>query len=273
MNENKSIIDIAQAAQGSQAQKQAPATTPTQEVNQGDVLSKLLEKVEEKIAWVPIDLPSQGLLSNGENKTVKIRPFTFEDEKMLRSLKKASQGNKVIESLIQRATKELNYHKLSLVDKTFILFKLRELSYGNNYEVEVECPQCSAKNGLMIELDKLPVVKLDPEVELDTKITLPDSEVEVEFRYPMAMDDAVLTDMENIMDNLFRFVKTIDGHDSRIIIQKFLTKTTGRDVLTLQKKIFGMDFGIQSKVNFICSECNKDSAIELPINESFFNVS
>ena len=273
MNENKSIIDIAQAAQSSQAQTQAPATAPTQEVKQGDVLKQLLEKVEQKTAWVPLDLPGNGVLSGGENKTIKIRPFTFEDEKILRSVKKASQSSKVLETLIQRATQDVNYHKLTLVDKTFILFKLRELSYGNNYEVEIECPQCGEKNGLMIELDKLPVVTLDEDVELDTKITLPDSEVEVEFRYPMAQDEAVLADVENVMDNLFRFVKSINGHDSRIIIQKFLTKTTGKDVLTLQKKIFGMDFGIQSRVNFICNACNADSAIELPINESFFNVS
>jgi hypothetical protein len=89
----------------------------------------------------------------------------------------------------------------------------------------------------------------------------------------MADDDANMTDVGTIMDGLWKFVKSVGGHDSRMIIQQFISKTTGKDVLTLQSKIFGTDYGLQTKVNFICNSCGADSALELPLNESFFSVS
>ena len=273
MNENRSIIDIAQAAQKGQQ-----ATPPQQSVIQTDnseteALQELLKKVDSKTAWVDVELPSRGLLSDGENCIVQVRPFTFEDERVLRTVKNVGQANDTIKTLIQRATKGINYEKLTLADKTFLIFKLREISYGNDYEIDIECPKCNSKNSLNVELNRLPVEYLDEDSLEKTKVTLPDSEVEVEFRYPMADDDTILSDVDSLMDSLWKFVKSVGGHDSRMIIQQFISKTTGKDVLTLQNKIFGTDFGLQTKVSFICQACNADSTLELPLNEAFFNVS
>tara|TARA_R100000458_G_C8197599_1_gene189156 strand:- start:26 stop:850 length:825 start_codon:yes stop_codon:yes gene_type:complete len=274
MNENRSIIDIAQAAKKEQQGVPEAQTSRVQTDNsQADALKELLKKVDSKIAWVDLELPSRGLLSDGDNVTVQIRPFTFEDEKILRTVKNANQAADVIKVLIQRAVKGLNYDKLTLADKTYLIFKLREISYGNEYDIELECPKCQAKNGLRVELNKLPIKYLEQEEVSNNKVTLPDSEVEVEFRYPMADDDSNMTDMGNLMDGLWKFVKSVGGHDSRMVIQQFISRTTGKDVLTLQNRIFGIDYGLQTKVNFICNSCQNDSALELPLNESFFNVS
>ena len=275
MNENRSIIDIAQAAKKEQqTAPEAPQTSRVQTDNsQADALQELLKKVDSKIAWVDIELPSRGLLSVGANSEVQIRPFTFEDEKILRTVRNANQVADIIKVLLNRAVKNLDYDKLTLADKTFLIFKLREISYGNDYAIDLECPKCTAKNSLNVELSRLPVKYLDRDSLEATKVTLPDSEVEVEFRYPMADDDANMTDVGAIMDGLWKFVKSVGGHDSRMIIQQFISKTTGKDVLTLQSKIFGTDYGLQTKVNFICNSCGADSALELPLNESFFSVS
>tara|TARA_R110002012_G_scaffold313996_1_gene526279 strand:+ start:10662 stop:11486 length:825 start_codon:yes stop_codon:yes gene_type:complete len=273
MNENRSIIDIARAAESKQPETPEVQSSRIQtDTSEATALKDLLQKLDSKIAWVDVELPSRGLLSDGANTTVQVRPFTFEDEKILRTAKNANQAANTLKTLIHRAVKGMDYDTLPLSDKTFLLFKLREISYGNEYPIDIECTACEAKNSLNVELDKLPIKYLEEGSLEDPKITLPDSEVEVEYRYPMADDDASLTDMEQMMDNLWKFIKSVGGHDSRMVIQGFISKTTGKDVLTLQNKIFGADFGLQTKVNFICNNCEADSVIDLPLNESFFNV-
>ncbi len=282
MSENKSIIDLAREAGNAPEAPMNPRSeqpVPQQQVNTQqedtslkDTLASLLEKVEQKIAWMSIDLPTAGVFTNGIG-SVEIRPFTFEDEKILRSIKNATDGANVINTLITRCTKNLNFHELALADKNYILFKLRELSYGSTYDIEAECNSCGTGNKLTVELDKLPVNYATVEDSRTTKITLPDSEVEVEYTIPVATDEKFLQNADGIMDNLWRFVKSIGGHKERMIIQGFISKTTAKDVTVLRNSIFNTNFGLQTRVNFICSECSADSVIELPINEGFFDVS
>tara|TARA_R100000458_G_scaffold58174_1_gene65677 strand:- start:329 stop:1177 length:849 start_codon:yes stop_codon:yes gene_type:complete len=282
MSENKSIIDLAreagnapEAPMNPHHEQPAPppqANSSQEDTSLKDTLASLLEKVEDKIAWVSVDLPTAGVFTNGVG-SVEIRPFTFEDEKILRSIKKVSDAGNIINTLVSRCTKNLNFDDLALTDKNYILFKLRELSYGSRYDIEAECNDCGAGNKLTVELDKLPVNYATLEDSRSTKILLPDSEVEVEYTVPVASDEKFLTKTEDLMDNLWRFVKNIAGHKERMIIQGFISKTTAKDVTVLRSAIFNTDFGLQTRVNFICNECQSDSVIELPINEGFFDVS
>jgi len=285
MSENKSIIDLAQEAgnapnmpqeapiQESAPRTQAPPANSSQEdTSMRDTLASLLSKVEEKTAWISVDLPTAGVFTNGIA-SVEVRPFTFEDEKILRSIKKASDGGRIINTLISRCTKDLDFNELSLVDKNFILFKLRELSYGSDYKIEAECGACGASNELTVELDKLPVTYASLDSRNDTKLILPDSEVEIDYIMPTANDEKFINNTDHLMDNLWRFVRSIGGHTERMIIQGFISKTTGKDVTVLRNAIFNNDYGLQTKVNFLCNSCGSDSVIDLPINESFFDVS
>ena len=58
-----------------------------------------------------------------------------------------------------------------------------------------------------------------------------------------------------------------------MIIQGFILKTSGKDITVLRNAIFSNDYGLQTKVNFICNSCEESSEVDLPINESFFDVS
>jgi len=285
MSENKSIIDLAQeAGNAPKAQQEAPvqesaprtqappANSSQEDTSMRDTLASLLSKVEEKTAWVSVDLPTAGVFTNGIA-SVEVRPFTFEDEKILRSIKKASDGSKIINTLINRCTKDLDFNELSLVDKNFILFKLRELSYGSDYKIEAECVPCGTSNELTVELDKLPVTYASLDSRNNTKLMLPDSEVEIDYIMPTANDEKFINNTDHLMDNLWRFVRSVGGHTERMIIQGFISKTTGKDVTVLRNAIFNNDYGLQTKVNFVCNSCGSDSVIDLPINESFFDVS
>jgi hypothetical protein len=291
MTENKSIIDLAQGSQGGGSPRppqhtdqpqndsntpKRPQTNSNQKVSKSselnDILNKLLSKVEEKTAWIPIILPTMGMYNDSQDSEIMIRPFTFEDEKILRSINKLSDGNRVIKSLVTRCTQGIEYDDLALVDKNYILFKLREVSYGDDYNIEATCNECGASHKLKISIADLPVNYIDTTKPIENSVYLPDSEVTLEYRITTAKDEDYFTNPNTLMDNLWRLVTSVDGHTERIIIQGFIQKSTAKDIAYLRNKLDKSEIGLQTKVNFICTECNFDSVIELPINESFFNV-
>ena len=75
MSENKSIIDLAreagnapEAPMNPHHEQPAPppqANSSQEDTSLKDTLASLLEKVEDKIAWVSVDLPTAGVFPNG----------------------------------------------------------------------------------------------------------------------------------------------------------------------------------------------------------------
>tara|TARA_R110000822_G_scaffold896_4_gene3883 strand:+ start:213 stop:1076 length:864 start_codon:yes stop_codon:yes gene_type:complete len=287
MTNEKSILDLASTAQRDSESvpissevmesirknpKAAIAEAGEVSGEHHEVLKQLLSKVESKIAWATVELPSRGMFGDSDSKSIEIRPFTFEDEKILRNIKNVGAAGQVINTLIKRCTKDLNFATLPLVDKNFILYKLREISYGNDYKIEATCGDCANVNGLVVSLNQLPIVYAE-EDSISTEVLLPDSEVTVVFKVPTTQDEAYLSDVESLMDNLWRLVKSIDGHTERIITQGFIMGSTAKDITVLRTAIMDMELGIQTQVHYICNQCQADSNVELPINESFFGVS
>ena len=275
----KSIIDL---ARGPGAQKEsAPEVAPRPQMrrdeaagasNIKDAISQLLKKVESKKGWVSITLPSRGVFNEGI-KEVKIRPFTYEDERILRSVTRVNEGIKAVSTLMERCIEGISYSDLSLYDKHYLLFKLREISYGNEYPVGIECQHCGEENSLAIELDQLKVDYANEGMEYPTPVVLPDSEVTAYINCPRAKDEGLLNNPAALTDSLWKFIERIESHSDRGIIQGFLTKTTAKDIAVVRQSIFSRKIGLQTDVRFICKHCNADEVMNLPINENFFSVS
>lgn len=282
MTEEKSLIDLAKthisgpqenAEEGDVPKRPRPASNQVKESNEiKDALNKLLAKANEKKGWVSIDLPSKGYLNPGCDGTIKIRPFTFEDEKILRSVINLREGTAAIKELVERCTDGIVYREMALVDKAYILFKLREISYGNLYPINAPCTSCGDVNELTIELDKLPVEYATEEIEDPKPVKLPDSEVTAYVKYPRAHHESLLENLRDLTDNLWRFVDSIEEYSDRGIVQQFIGKTTAKDVALLRSSIFNTELGLQTEVRFRCSTCSSDEVIDLPMNENFFSV-
>ncbi len=162
MNNKKSIIDLAKEATRppsgeiptpSNAEAPPAPVNPKQDPQGASIdaaLKSLLSNVEDKKAWLPLTLPSMGFA--GYSKEIRIRAFTFEDEKILRGIQNANQGDKVITQLISRCVEGVDVADLTIFDKTFLLFKLREISYGDEYNIEGECGGCGTPNELLVTL-------------------------------------------------------------------------------------------------------------------------
>lgn len=210
-----------------------------------------------------VTLPSGGV--------AKIRPITFEEERdIIRA--NSTQGVDIATVLISKCVEGIEDSEILLVDKLYLLFKLRELSFGAVYDFVVGCPGCKRENNISVDLNNMPVVSLESEDGTET-IELPMCKKQVKVRLASVADEKFMANTESLMDNLWRFVIQFDEYDNEMVIQQVIRKLPAGDVTKLVNTITCKGYGLTTDVRVICSHCGHDSVMELPLNQNFFSVS
>ena len=238
-----------------------------------DAVTDLLKNVEGVHEWMPLDLPSRGKSYRDHDGTVKIKAFTYREEKKLRSIKKVNQANNIIKSLFTDCVQGLDYESMTLEDKNYVLFKLREISYGDKYVITADCSDCSAENRLNLLISEIPVEYAADDFEEPMEITLPDSDQVVKYVKPRAKDEIYLEDMVSLTENLWRFALSVGTHADKKILRQFFEKTTVRDIAYFRENLTKTHYGFTKKVAFDCASCGETIETFVPFNESFFSVS
>lgn len=236
-------------------------------------VEELLSNVKEKGGWQTIELPSKGLAYVQSDGYVQVRALTFSEEKRLRSIKSPTQGAKIIKSLFTDCVMGLEYDGMTILDKNYLLFKIREASYGNDYPVVAVCEHCNAKNSLNVEIDQIPVNYAPDDYKEPLSLVLPDSEQPVKFVSPRCKDEQYLTDIEIMTDNLWRFAISVGKYKEEKVRKAFFEKTTVRDVATFREALASESYGLETDMSFECADCAQVSKAVIPFNESFFSVS
>jgi hypothetical protein len=274
-NQGMSVPDM--PASTDKVQREKPEETP-QVVDAfdgkiSDAVGDLLSNVNTNMDWRTLNLPSRGKAYITSDGTVEIKPFTFAQEKTLRSIKNEADGARAIKQLFKDCVKGLDYDSMTLEDKTYVLFKLREISYGNDYTITAVCSHCEAKNSLIIEIDKVPVSYAPDDYAEPFTITLPDSQQEVKFVSPRSKDEGLLTDFEGLTDNLYMFALSIGKYSDERIRREFFKKTTVKDVAFFREHLLKDRYGMNKTMSYNCADCDTLNEMIIPLNESFFSVS
>ena len=169
--------------------------------------------------------------------------------------------------------KGLDYDSMTLEDKNFVLFKLREISYGDKYVITAVCPDCSAENNLNLLISEIPVEYAADDFEEPLEITLPDSDQVVKYVNPRAKDEPYMEDMVTLTENLWRFALSVGTHSDKNILRQFFEQTTVRDISFFRENLSKSHYGFTKKVAFDCASCGETTETFVPFNESFFSVS
>lgn len=212
-------------------------------------------------AEVEVELPSR--------KTAVIRPITFEEEREMVSLSKKQQDPSIV--LLSKCVKDLDMSEMLVVDKIYLLFKIRELSFGSVYKFVMGCPQCGHENHYSIDIDKLPVERMEEDIT-HVEITLPMTKKSVKLKLATVKDENHITDPEKALDNLWRFVASFEGVDRRDVISKVIKKLPAGDINTMLSNIMCEGYGISPEVRVKCEACTYDQATALPLTKDFFSV-
>tara|TARA_R100000008_G_scaffold32013_2_gene17877 strand:+ start:2884 stop:3783 length:900 start_codon:yes stop_codon:yes gene_type:complete len=274
-NQGMSVPDMPASTDKVQREKpeEAPQVLDAFDGKISDAVGDLLSNVDTSMEWRTLNLPSRGKAYIQSDGTVEIKAFTFAQEKTLRSIKSEADGSRVIKKLFKDCVKGLDYDSMTVEDKTYILFKLREISYGNDYTITAVCPSCEANNSLVIEIDKVPVEYAPDDYEEPFTITLPDSKQEVQFVSPRSKDEHMLTDIETLLDNLYMFALSVGKYSDERIRREFFKKTTVKDVAFFRENLLKDRYGMNKTMSYNCANCNALNEMVIPLNESFFSVS
>ena len=239
--------------------------------NREDIINDILGNIIED-EYIAISLPSKGLtytFEDEDDKTVYIRPMTFDDEKSLTSSRKL--GNDPATMLLERCTKNIKCDQLYPFDKLYIIMKLREISYGEEYNTRIICSNCQGEADITVPIDKLPVREVEDTFEDPVEITLPKIGKKIKLTYPRVKDEKYFKSVDSVSDHLWRFVTEIEGVSDKVVIAEVIKKLPLVDIKTILKHM-NLEYGIQTKIHFECTICGGGSLVDLPIDENFFNV-
>lgn len=222
-----------------------------------DLLSDLPTNAETEV-----ELPSGGI--------AKLKPITFEEERQMVAI--SNKGEDPSTLLIEKCVTGLDLNKILLIDKIYLLFKLRELSFGSVYKFLMACPSCKEQQTISLDINEMPVVALENSSE-KVEVTLPMCKKKVILKRASVSDERIISDTSKMLENLWRFIIKFDKYEDPMIIQKVLSKLPAGDVNTMISEIMCEGFGISTEVMARCSACGEDSKMELPLDKNFFSVS
>ncbi len=235
-----------------------------------DTVNKILENLPTELEQA-VDLPSKSkfYILKDPSEGVKVRPMTFSDEKAIVQ----SNGKDSINILLSRCVENLDINQLLQFDKLYLLMKIREVSFGGDYTVDVLCNNCSMKNSVTFDIQSFKNNQIPDDLEDPRPVMLTGIGKEAKVRFPRVQDEVYIVDANKIMDNLWRFVMEIDGKTNKAVISKVIQKLPSKDVHILMNEVFGTNYGIQTKGQFKCDGCGYIQMTELPIGTDFFTLS
>jgi len=201
---------------------------------------------------------------------VTVRPMTFEDEKAIATIKKSDRMNP-INYLLAKCVGNLNISDLILMDKLYLLYKIREVSYGTEYKAIITCPKCESDSEVNVDISKLLVNEVPDDLTDPRKIHLPVIKKDTTIRFPRLKEEKYLDFFDKKSVQFWRFVEDIDGNRDKKVIAKVLEKLPLTDMHLIISEITKPDYGLDSKINFICGECEGESVVNVPIGENFFS--
>jgi hypothetical protein len=232
-------------------------------------LEKLFGSMPAEIDVV-VTLPSMGKFYTNKSPTVTISPIKFEDEKQIT----ISSKNNInpVNYILSKCVKGLDVGSMLLMDKFYLLLRVREISYGETYPAIITCPHCKAESDVSINLTNLLVNGIPDDVGDPREIKLPKLQVAAKVKFPRVADEVYLDNATKVYDNLWRFVLSLDGNTDPAFISKAIPKMSIKDVKFILNNVLRSDLGLNPKFIFECDSCGAESQLEVPINENFFSV-
>lgn len=218
---------------------------------------------------IEVELPSECRVYSlpDPGAPITLRPMSFEDEKFIVNAKSTQDPTNLI---LERCTTNIKIHELLPMDKLYLLLKLREISYGDDYNTLLICTSCKAENPAKIKLSELNVNPVPDDFVDPVEVELPMLKQMVKIRRPRVKDEHLFSD-GTIFDQLWRFVEEIGGHRDKGVIAPVLEKLPIRDARTLVNAM-KTNYGVDTHIKFQCGTCGEVSVVDLPIDANFFDV-
>lgn len=237
-------------------------------------------------------LPSNGRLYAGLNipAEIRLRAMSTLDEKIRLA---SNNPFKSTPALIRNCLVDSDFdtEDLKLFDLYFLMFKLREITYGSDYKVNISCKNCGTVNAVNVDLSQLEVTTLDDTDTEPFTISLPVSGDQLGCKYLSCKD---LNRLQNEVERIRAKDPTINEDDisfipglcSRIVtingeewpapkLTAYMQNLHAKDYNYFNKKYIETTNKPGINLNYVdtCEKCGKPLVFEVPILGEFFSPS
>ncbi len=243
------------------------------------------------ILTTTIELPSQGYF--GGPKKVQIRPMTVREEEILYlSDDNPTYLDDIALSCIV-SPKNITLDQLHPNDLLYILYAIRNISFGPEYKQNSICPSCRMNNLITVDITKMPLDLLDQSyVDIMREVDLRDRKDTVTINLPtegelLRLDESIkegikrnkITDMEQAKRYEFRarrdaHIKAVNGQEfkDKKSKEQYMESLTSRDynLITGAGSKVRESFGLDRTIDVKCSNCHRQYESEAAIVPEFF---
>ena len=237
---------------------------------------------------VEIPLPSHGRFyqdSNDEdlkNGIIKMYPMSVSDEEILTNsayLKSGSAIRLLFESCM---ASDYEAGKLLSFDSTYLLYALRKISYGDDYNFKIKCPNCGKQFEYTLNVSEIPFEELPDDAKDIYDISLPVSKYSIEMTLPRLKQDENVIKIKKLHENISDTVASILSHTTSIKDPDG-NEINPKDWADLIGSLPGSDRSVITKtfsftkytpkVNPVCPNCGNEFEESVPMDLDFFRLS
>jgi len=260
-------------------------------ISKEELLAKVMAKREKEIpsnvATQELQVPSQGYF--GGPSKVTIRRMTTKEEKIMFTATDANFLSEIVKSCI--VSHDIDFHQFHENDLTYLLYAIRNFTFGNTYNQIQSCPFCGIKNNFIVDITKMPLKMLDIDmVNKEKHVSLVDAEGDVLTLNILTEGD--LRDISNDVESavlsgrtkdqagysfdlrLSRIIGDLNGKpfENEFIKKDYLENLSSKDYNKLSKVAgkIASSFGITRLMNVVCKGCKRSMEVEAIVAPEFF---
>ena len=232
-------------------------------------------------------LPSKGLLYGDKlpDGKVEMRPMKVSEEKLLVRPDPAEVIDRIVEECL--LTKSLPFEEFLVGDKNYMLFFLRRISYGEKYNVQIQCPKCNTPANCTLRIpQELRIRVLEEGVDQEPyKVELPGCKKTIEVKLLRVGDERAINKAAKNQRvkltgesgdpkyalRLARHVVSIGGEKVNFLKAiEFVNDMLALDSTAIWNTVDEHDCGIDFMHDFSCNQCGGASEILIPMSSEFF---
>lgn len=235
------------------------------------------------------ELPSKGRIYGKKfDPSFTLRSMTVEDE--MKRLAPSNNPYKAMSEIIESCLDEkfpIPVYDLCLGDYTYLLHKLRVVTYGADYNLRFTCPYCGNSEIITVDLDDMKINKYDDSIKelMTVKLPVTGNEVKLRFQTPrdldrinreakkMRDDFPDMTGDPTILLTLQSLIDSVDGEPiDPIMIKETLKKLPMKDtnIISQVATKLNSSIGVDTNLHLKCTKCGGEVDTPFRYTNEFF---
>jgi len=240
-----------------------------------------------------VNLPSRGILyknvttdENVLNGKIELYPMTAREEEILSTQKFIKDGSATRRVLDRCIASDIDAKDILTYDSNYLLFFLRQISYGDDYEFELKCQNsmCGKKFNHSLKISDLEFEEL-PDVQEPIEVKLERSKYTVNLVLPRLYhtediisrsNSKTKTTEDSSGSQIDRYLSTTvsiidpDGDElDRSDWEEFYEALPGIDIAAI-REASDYSTGVDTLEGVVCPFCESDYSGTIPIGINFF---